>query len=181
MPKSALSRRAFIRSSVALSAAGMAAGTAGTRFAFGAAPAFYVPLDTLPHKRTWMAWPDSKAIWGRHLAGIQANIALIASTIARYEPVILCANSTSVAAAQAQCGSSVQVIGSIPVDDCWLRDSGPVFRVKGVRCQERGRPQFQRLGKQATTRERRGRCLSGRSLRRSSLQHGELRCGRGRD
>ena len=131
MPRSALSRRAFIRSSLALSAAGMATGAAGTRLAFGAAPAFYVPPDTQPHKRTWMAWPDSKAIWGLHLPGLQANNALVASTIARYEPVLLCANSSSVSAAQSHCGSSVQVIGSIPVDDCWMRDCGPIFRVNG--------------------------------------------------
>ncbi|MEW2486784.1 agmatine deiminase family protein [Streptomyces sp. NPDC048411] len=79
-----------------------------------------------------MAWPDSTAIWGRALSGVQADIALIARTIATYEPVIMCANSASAARARSMCGSSVTVISSIPVDDCWMRDTGPVFRTDGA-------------------------------------------------
>ena len=79
-----------------------------------------------------MAWPDSKAIWGSALAGAQANIALVARTIANYEPVIICANPVSVAEARAACDSGVQVIGEIPVNDCWMRDTGPIFRVNAA-------------------------------------------------
>jgi agmatine deiminase len=91
---------------------------------------FRVPPDAEPHTRTWMAWPDSTAIWGRQLAGVQADIAAIAKTIAKYEPVVMCANAVAVRSAQAACGANVTVIGSIPVDDCWLRDSGPIFRTR---------------------------------------------------
>jgi len=97
-----------------------------------AGSALAVPLDSVPHTRTWMGWPDSKAIYGRQLAGMQANIALIANTIARYEPVFILANSASAAAARKACtNANVTVIDSIPIDDCWLRDSGPVFRTGG--------------------------------------------------
>jgi len=95
---------------------------------FAAGGAYAVPVDTVAHTRTWMAWPDSSAIWGRQLAGIQANIALIAKTVAKYEPVIMCANSASASKAQSSCGPTVTVIGSIPVNDCWMRDMGPIFR-----------------------------------------------------
>ncbi|MCZ0981782.1 agmatine deiminase family protein [Streptomyces diastatochromogenes] len=78
-----------------------------------------------------MAWPDSTAVWGGKLSGVQADIALIARTIARYEPVVLCANPGSAAKARQMCGPTVTVIGSIPVDDCWMRDTGPVFRTDG--------------------------------------------------
>lgn len=104
---------------------------AALRAAAASAP-MVVPADGVQHVRTWMAWPDSSAIWGRQLAGVQANIALIAKTIAKYEPVIVCANSSSVSKAQSACGSTVTVIGSIPVDDCWMRDTGPVFRTNGA-------------------------------------------------
>uniref|UniRef100_UPI000BF10F6B agmatine deiminase family protein n=1 Tax=Streptomyces sp. wa1063 TaxID=1828212 RepID=UPI000BF10F6B len=98
-----------------------------------AAGAFRVPVEDVRHTRTWMAWPDSTAIWSRgSLAGIQADIALIARTIARYEPVVMCANSASAARARSLCGTSVTVISSIPVDDCWMRDTGPVFRTDGA-------------------------------------------------
>jgi agmatine deiminase len=104
----------------------------GGRRPAAAGAAFAVPLDSVPHTRTWMGWPDSKAIYGRRLAGMQADIALIANTIAGYEPVFVLANAASVAAAKKACShANVTVIGSIPIDDCWLRDSGPVFRTNG--------------------------------------------------
>ncbi|MEY9874525.1 agmatine deiminase [Streptacidiphilus sp. MAP12-33] len=101
--------------------------------AAAAAGTFAVPLDSVTHTRTWMAWPDSTAIYGRKLSGMQANIALIANTIAKYEPVYLLANSASVSAAKKACTNpNVTVIGSIPIDDCWMRDSGPIFRTDGA-------------------------------------------------
>lgn len=135
-----LDRRGFLTAAgltaagAALTAVGgeaFAAGPRGGRAA-GAASGFAVPIDTVRHTRTWMAWPDSSAIWGRSLAGVQANIALIAKTVAKYEPVIMCANSASAAKARSACGPAVTVITTIPVDDCWMRDSGPVFRTNGA-------------------------------------------------
>lgn len=133
-----LDRRGFL-TAAGLTAAGAALASVGGQAvaasrpaAAGAAAGFAVPIDTVRHTRTWMAWPDSSAIWGRKLSGVQANIALIAKTIAKYEPVVMCANSASVAKAKSACGSAVTVIGTIPVDDCWIRDSGPVFRTNGA-------------------------------------------------
>ncbi|MEV7905579.1 agmatine deiminase family protein [Streptomyces anulatus] len=130
-------RRRFL-TAAGLTAAGAALAAVQSRA--GAAPArrpaagaFRVPVEDVRHTRTWMAWPDSTAIWGRGtLSGIQADIALIARTVARYEPVVLCANSASAARARSLCGTSVTVISSIPVDDCWMRDTGPVFRTDGA-------------------------------------------------
>lgn len=87
-----------------------------------------VPAETVPHTRTWMAFPWRTDVWGRFLPGVQADVALVARTIAKYEPVVLCATQGAAAHARARCGPSVNVIASIPVDDCWMRDSGPVFR-----------------------------------------------------
>ncbi|MGW7447569.1 agmatine deiminase family protein [Kitasatospora sp. NPDC054795] len=100
--------------------------------AAGLAAGFRVPLDTVRHTRTWMAWPDSSTIWRNKLGGVQSNIALIARTIAKYEPVTMCANPAGVAKARSMCGSTVTVIGDVPVDDCWMRDTGPVFRTDGA-------------------------------------------------
>lgn len=41
-----------------------------------------------PHKRTWMAFGASKKVWGGKLfPEVQRNLATIALTIAKYEPV----------------------------------------------------------------------------------------------
>lgn len=88
-----------------------------------------VPGEHVRHRRTWMAWPSSWAIWGNWLPGIQQDIALIARTIARYEPVVMLARDADAARkARRLCGRNVRVIESIAVDDCWMRDTGPVFR-----------------------------------------------------
>ncbi|WP_406864774.1 agmatine deiminase family protein [Streptomyces sp. HUAS MG47] len=115
-----------------LAAIGAKAGAASLLNRTAAAGTFVVPIEDVRHTRTWMAFPDSTSIWGNKLSGVQADIALIARTIAKYEPVIMCANSGSAAKARSLCGSNVTVISSIPVNDCWMRDTGPVFRTDGA-------------------------------------------------
>lgn len=128
-----LNRRAFLAAAGATAAGAAIATTAqGWAGANKTAGTFRAPVEDVRHTRTWMAWPDRTAIWGRDLSGVQANVALIARTIAKYEPVIMCANSAGAAKAREMCGSSVTVIDSIPVDDCWMRDTGPVFRTDGA-------------------------------------------------
>ncbi|MEU9322036.1 agmatine deiminase family protein [Streptomyces sp. NPDC048295] len=124
-----LNRRGFL-AAAGLTVAGAAMATSAQGRA-RAAGTFRVPAEDVRHTRTWMAWPDRTAIWGSDLSGVQADIALIARTIAKYEPVVMCANSAGAAKARSMCGSTVTVLGSIPVDDCWMRDTGPVFRTDG--------------------------------------------------
>ncbi|MFE1788205.1 agmatine/peptidylarginine deiminase [Streptomyces sp. NPDC059525] len=135
----AMGRRRFLTAAAAtgiVATAGLAASEGLARAASAHRPAaagtFRVPAEDVRHTRTWMAFPDSSSIWGRTLSGVQSDIALIARTIAKYEPVYLCANSASAAKARSLAGPSVTVITSIPVDDCWMRDSGPVFRTDGA-------------------------------------------------
>ena len=129
-----ITRRSFL-AATGVGAVVFAAGCRpGSSEAPGAVTSWSVPLDTVPHARTWMAWPSDASIWGRWLAPVQREIALVATTIARFEPVMLCAaDREAAAAARGACGPSVTVIDTIPVDDCWMRDSGPVFRSDGRR------------------------------------------------
>lgn len=133
-----LDRRGFLAAAGITAAGAALASIGGQAFAAvrpsaaAASGGFAVPIDTVRHARTWMAWPDSSSIWGNKLSGVQANIGLIAKTIAKYEPVVMCANPASVAKAKSACGSAVTVISTIPVDDCWMRDTGPVFRTDGA-------------------------------------------------
>ncbi|MFB7264354.1 agmatine/peptidylarginine deiminase [Streptomyces nojiriensis] len=131
-----MGRRRFLAAAGLTAAAAALAATEGRAGAAAAirpaaAGAFRVPIEDVRHTRTWMAWPDSTSIWGNTLGGVQQDIALIARTIAKYEPVYICANFGSAAKARSMCGSTVTVISTIPVDDCWMRDTGPVFRTDG--------------------------------------------------
>ncbi|MFG2750799.1 agmatine deiminase family protein [Streptomyces xanthophaeus] len=135
-PREGMGRRSFLAAAGITAAAAALAAAEGRARAVAppatAAGTFRVPIEDIRHTRTWMAWPDSTSIWGNTLSGVQSDIALIARTVAKYEPVYMCANSGSAAKARSMCGSTVTVVTTIPVDDCWMRDSGPVFRTDGA-------------------------------------------------
>ena len=96
---------------------------------------WHVPAETSPHKACWMAWPQ-KSIWGHTLLPlIEADIALIANTIAKYEQVVMCAgNAAAAERARILCYTNINIIDrDIAVDDCWMRDSGPIFRINSAK------------------------------------------------
>ncbi|MGH8083560.1 MAG: agmatine deiminase family protein [Lysobacter sp.] len=86
-----------------------------------------MPDESDPHERTWMAFGASKAVWGSDLVPeVQRNLATIARTIAQYEPVSMLVRSSDLSVARKLLGTSVDLI-VCPVDDLWIRDTGPVF------------------------------------------------------
>jgi agmatine deiminase len=88
---------------------------------------YEMPLESAPHERTFMQWPVSVDVYGRKLLGrVQASIALIANTIAKYEPVVVLVADAQAAAARKALSANVE-LWDIPTDDLWCRDSGPTF------------------------------------------------------
>lgn len=88
---------------------------------------YEMPLESAPHERTFMQWPISVDVYGRALLGrVQASIALIANTIAKYEPIVVLAAAKHHAAARKLLSADVE-LWDIATDDLWCRDSGPTF------------------------------------------------------
>ena len=87
---------------------------------------FFMPAEWAPHARTWMAWPTRTELWGTKLVDAEAAYANVAKAIARFEPVTMIANEADIARVRAACGSAVEAI-SLPIDDSWMRDTGPSF------------------------------------------------------
>lgn len=86
-----------------------------------------MPDEGEPHVRTWMAFGASKRIWGaKLLPEVQRNLASIALAIAQYEPVFMLVRTADLGLAQKLMGDKVVFI-TCPLDDLWMRDSGPVF------------------------------------------------------
>ncbi len=134
-----MSRRQALRAAV-LTAAGAtlgacALGQDGRPSGKGAAPAaaapggWRMPAESYPHRLTYMSWP-TRRIWGPYIAGVREDIARIARVIAEFEPVVLLADRRDVKAARRACGSGVEV-APIPVNDLWIRDTGPSFVLGG--------------------------------------------------
>ncbi len=92
---------------------------------------WFMPDEGEPHQRTWMAFGASKDVWGgKLLPEVQRNLATIARTIAQFEPVAMLVRREDEATARALVGSSKDVeLVVCPLDDLWVRDSGPVFVV----------------------------------------------------
>ena len=92
-----------------------------------------MPDESEPHKRTWMAFGASKKVWGgKLLPEVQRNLALIARTIAKYEPVTMLVRKDEYALAQKLIGSAQVELIECALDDLWMRDTGPVFVVNKV-------------------------------------------------
>lgn len=89
-----------------------------------------VPAETDPHERTLIAWPTEarrEILWGDQLDAARELHALIAHAIARFEPVLLVADPAEADdAARYIKSDNIEVLAE-PIDDSWLRDSGPVF------------------------------------------------------
>src|SRR4051794_25758149 len=97
-----------------------------------AAAGLSMPPEWAPHERTLMAWPCRRELWGGRLGAAKAESAGVANAIAAFEPVTMVARDAADAAeARAALDGNVEVLQR-PVDDSWLRDSGPIFVVDHV-------------------------------------------------
>lgn len=86
-----------------------------------------MPDEGEQHAATWMAFGPSARIWGKRLsAAAQKNLAEIAKAIAAHEPVHMLVRETEYDLAARLCGPSVNLVIQ-PIDDLWMRDTGPVF------------------------------------------------------
>lgn len=94
------------------------------------AAGYHMPLESAPHERTFMQWPALKSIYGSKddLDAVREKIALIASTIAKFEPVVLLARPEQADDAKQWVKNGVE-IWPLAVQDLWCRDSGPTFVV----------------------------------------------------
>jgi agmatine deiminase len=86
-----------------------------------------LPAEWEPHERTLMGWPCRLSLWGSELPRAREDYATVANAIAAFEPVTMIANPGDEAAgARAACGEGVEIV-ELPIDDSWLRDSGPIY------------------------------------------------------
>lgn len=77
-----------------------------------------------------MGWPARDQVRTRLIADLCDAHAEIARTIARFEPVTMLVHSGFGGQAASACGAEVDVL-EVPLGDAWLRDSGPIFAVRG--------------------------------------------------
>ena len=101
---------------------GSSAGAAGN--------GYFVPAEEARHARTFMQWPVSRSVYrDRVFLGMtQDAIALIANTVAQFEPVVMLADRADHASARRKLSDNVE-LWDVPTEDLWCRDAGPIFVV----------------------------------------------------
>ena len=92
--------------------------------------ASHMPAEWETHHRTWMAFPPPNGTFGQvgssTLDRARAAWASVARTISRCEPVTVVADPRDATAAKQWLGEGITVV-EVPLDDAWIRDSGPTF------------------------------------------------------
>ncbi len=85
------------------------------------------------HKRTWLTFVANDYIWApSQIQEVKNNLALLAITIAKYEPVSILVDKYDKKEAEQLLGGltnhnfSIELI-EFTCDDLWLRDTGPTF------------------------------------------------------
>ena len=94
------------------------------------APSLRMPAEWEPHEGCLMAWPTREGLWGDAFQQAKGEYVAVARAISVFEPVTMVARPDQVEQARAACGDGIEVVG-LPIDDSWLRDSGPIFVVSG--------------------------------------------------
>lgn len=85
-----------------------------------------LPAEFEPHAGTVICWPERHALWGEHFEEACRAHAMVANTIAEFEPVTVIAAPTAASAARAVVASGIDVL-ELPLDDSWVRDTGPIW------------------------------------------------------
>lgn len=90
----------------------------------------FMPAEWEPHERCWMQWPSRNEVWGERLPQAYAAYAQVARAIASFEPVSMVCRPEDEAQARLACGRDIDLV-TLPIDDSWARDSGPIFVTDG--------------------------------------------------
>ena len=89
---------------------------------------FRQPLESVPHERTFMQWPARPSIYGGNhgLEAVRRSIALIAATVAAFEPVVMLVRPEQIMGARLALAPGIN-LWPMDVEDLWCRDTGPTF------------------------------------------------------
>ena len=87
-----------------------------------------MPAEWDHHDGCLMAWPTRRDLWNEQFDAAVIDYTNTAGAIAEFEPVTMIAAPGHAEHARTMLPSEVTVI-ELPIDDSWLRDSGPIFTI----------------------------------------------------
>ncbi|WP_039815080.1 agmatine deiminase family protein [Nocardia otitidiscaviarum] len=123
-------RREFVRAAVGavggfvVGGCGMDGNDVGSEAGGG----WTMPEEGRRHVRTWMSFGADERVYGAELLPlVRRDLATIATTIARFEPVSMLVRAEEMELARGLLGGGDIELIEAELDDLWMRDMGPVF------------------------------------------------------
>ena len=93
---------------------------------------FWMPAEWEPHEMTLVAWPQREEAWrGTGIEEARRSHAEVIGAIAAFEPVLLVVHPDHAEVARRAVTADGVEVFPVPIDDSWIRDSGPIFVVDG--------------------------------------------------
>jgi len=87
-----------------------------------------MPAEWAPHERTLIAWPAREEAWrGASIEQARDVHAEVVAAVAAFEPVTLVVDPAHAAGARRRVTAENVELLELPIDDSWLRDSGPLI------------------------------------------------------
>ncbi len=99
---------------------------------------FRMPAEWEPHRATWLVWPHARADWEVKTGAVEWCYTEIVRHLVRGERVAIVCNDAAVRRRAErrlrQTGVDPRGIDAhvLPTDRSWIRDSGPIFVVRGA-------------------------------------------------
>ncbi|AZD06294.1 Agmatine deiminase [Pseudomonas chlororaphis] len=129
-------RRDFIKQLMAASGVGAAAslglGFGAPRISAAPAGNWYMSDEHGPQERVILAFGASSRVWEDWAGAVNDTIALLARTIAKYQPVTVLCRASQLSLAKSKCGTGNIDFLTLSLDDVWVRDYGGCFVVDGT-------------------------------------------------
>lgn len=87
-----------------------------------------MPAEWATHERTLVAWPQREDAWrGTSIEAARDSHMEVIAAIAGFEPVLVVVDPSQADDARSRLPESNVEILAVPIDDSWLRDSGPII------------------------------------------------------
>jgi agmatine deiminase len=91
-----------------------------------------MPAEWEAHELTLVAWPQREDAWrGTTIEAARDTHAEVVEAIAAFEPVLLVVDPSQASDARGRVPEHNVEILDLPIDDSWLRDSGPIIVTDG--------------------------------------------------
>ncbi|KAI3918912.1 hypothetical protein MKW98_017360 [Papaver atlanticum] len=89
---------------------------------------YRMPAEWEPHSQCWIGWPERPDNWRDNAVPAQRVFADVATALAKFVPVTVCATAAQWENARTQIPNHIRVV-EMSLNDSWFRDTGPTFVV----------------------------------------------------